>query len=187
MKMSNITAVEQKYPPLKVSIVRIIIISVLLFLLISVELGVYLTAISDLQDNLMKDYELTKDKGWQKSLAWMLDEFAMLLPLITVCVFQYAVYKRYNREDGILQREMAFEVILVGVLVYAVLLPVVAKISSDMNTAAHIAGTVERYEDGGVITLLRRSLGWFIRFIFPVGILSIYHFSRSKAEAEDTE
>lgn len=176
-----------KYSAVKISIFRIVAISVLLFILISLEFGVYSTAIKDLHGNLMKDYEMTSNRGWQKSVAWIVNELGLWLPMITICVFQLAVYKRYNRENGILQKEMAFEVIVVGVLVYALLLPYVSHLSSEMHATAVLEETVEYYKNGDAITLMRESLEWFVRFIIPVGLLSLYHFTRSKAEIEESK
>ena len=179
--------VALKYSNVKFSLVRVIILSLLLFLLISLELGLYHTAIADLTDNLMSEYNTTEEKGWQKTAAWMIEQIIMMLPLVTICIFQFAVYSRYNRKDGVLQREMGCEVLLCAVLVYAVLLPVVAKFSRDQYAAEVLAGTLKYYDKGGPITLLRESLGWFLRFLIPVGLLSVYHFSRARAEIEDEE
>lgn len=185
--MSDNSIEAREYSSVKFSILRVIIFSLLLFVLISLELGLYHTAISDLCDNLMSEYELTDEKGWQKTVAWLVDQTAMMLPFVTICIFHFSVYNRYNRKDGIIQREMGYEVLLTALLVYAVLLPVVAKISRDMHIAAQIAGEVKNYDKGGPITLLRESVGWFLRFLIPVGILSLYHFSRAKTEIEDEE
>lgn len=185
--MSDNTVIKTEYSDVRFSPLRVIILSLLLFVLIALELGLYHTAIADLSDNLMTEYNLTDEKGWQKTAAWMVEQITMMLPFITICIFQFAVYNRYNRKDGILQLEMGIEVIATAVLVFAVLLPVLAKVSHDRYIVEVAEGTLKTYDKGGTVTLLRESLGWFLRFLIPVGLLSLYHFSRARAEAEDEE
>lgn len=177
-----------EYTSTKLKPIRIAIIAVLLFLLIVAEFYMFSTVFSKLYDNLMTEYDLANGgtkKGFEKIIAWCVNEISLWLPAITICSFQYLVYHKYNRDDGIYQREMGFEILLVTILVYAVLLPIVAKISTDMHQATIAAGEiVDKYEKGGYITLLSESLMWFLRFFIPAGILSVYHFSRAAHEME---
>ena len=189
------------YREVKISPVRIIAMTLLLFALVSLSLYLFCTALSDLYDNLMIDLEYTKSgkiyKGWQGPVSWCVRELSFWLPMILICIFQYAVYHRYNRHDGILQKEMAIEILLVGLLVYAVLLPTVAVMSRQLYDAAVAAGeTIPLYkftpegstsvQTGGPITLMTETFEWFIRFIIPVGFLSLYHFARAKRETEES-
>ena len=160
------------------SILRVIFFSALLTALIGAELYLHHTAL-----DLYHSYLITAEK---KSTAWMELQLSYMLPFITVCLFQYFVYHKDDRQDGILRREMAWEVVLVAVLTYAVLLPCVAHMSTAAHDAAVEAGkdlpmTAQNVEN----TLLMQVHDWFIRFSVPLMLLCVYHFTRAEREAKD--
>lgn len=156
---------------------RVILLSLLLTLLAAAELYLHHTVLDDFHRYLVG--------AEKKSMAWMELQLSYMLPFITIGVFQYTVYHKDDRQDGVLRREMAWEVVLVAVLTYAVLLPGVAHMSQAMHDAAVAAGkelpmTSEKVE----LTLLMSVHDWFVRFSVPLMLLTVYHFARAAHEKE---
>ncbi len=169
-------APPQKEKPLyRFSWVRVLVISVLLFLLLAVCLYLNQTAFKALKQGLTD--------GEHKNSAWIAGEIGSLLPLITVAVFQFAIYHKHDRHDGIVQKEMAWEILLSTLLTYTVLLPIVIYLS-DAQLAEQLAQGVDvPQNDGGeYITLFLNSLTWFLHLGVTMLLLWLFHSSKANSE-----
>ena len=170
----------------RISIARIIVFSLFLFVLIAIELYASETSLSVFHEQLLSDYTHTEEKGWQKTVAWLVDQLRYWLPFLTVCIFQYAVYRKHNSENGICQKEMAWQVGILTVLVYGGLLPYVAHISKTARELAIANGeTLPLTEGGEESTILLRAAAWFIRVSIPLLLLLVYHATCGTREAKD--
>jgi purine-cytosine permease-like protein len=160
------------------SILRVLTFSVCMALLLAFELYSYHTVFDSFYDDLIE--------AEMESSAWIESQLAFMLPFLTVALFQYLVYRRDDREDGVFQREKAWEIFCVAVLVYGVILPVVAHMSRTAYEAALAAGEVIPTTAGGADeTLLMTVTEWFIRLTVPLLLLGAYHGTRARREAED--
>ena len=162
-----------------VSIPRILLCSLFLTVLVAGCLYLYHTALTFYHDRLLD--------GGSKTLAWFAKEIGLALPFIFICLFHWMVYHKDDPWDGTCRREMFWEVLLVAVLTYAVLLPYLAKISDALYINALAAGEKIPKTEGKVeITLLMELHEWFIRLTIPLGLLLTFHGLRARRE-KDTE
>ncbi len=166
-------------PIYRFSLIRVLVMSVLLSLLVAGCLYLHHTVFTDARTHFL-DAE-------SKSIAWMVRELGYMLPFIVIALFQYAVYHRYDREDGILQREMMWEMALVALLTYAVLLPYVCHLSDELYAAAKLlteqTGEKLPQTEGKVDRTLAMDLHqWFVRLSIPLALLGVYHGSRASRE-----
>lgn len=161
------------------SLIRVLTVSVLLSALVAGCLYLHHTVFTDARAHFL-DAE-------SKSIAWIVRELGYMLPFITVALFQYVLYSKYDREDGVLQREMMWEILLVAVLTYAVLLPYVCHVSDELYAAAKAlaeqTGEKLPQTEGKVDRTLAMDLHeWFVRLSIPLALLSVYHGSRASRE-----
>lgn len=159
----------------KFSWLRMIVMGLFLFALITVCLYLYHTA--------FREYGgyLTDEK--KKSTAWMIEQLSFMLPFIAVAVFQYAVYAKHDNRDGVLQRERAYEILIAAALTYLVLLPLVWWYSDTKLILSLMAETdVPKTEAKEYETIMLLVAEWFIRLAIPLCLLFIYHMARAKAE-----
>ena len=157
------------------SVFRVVVISLLLFVLLGLCLFLYHTAFRTLES----DFAATE----KKNSAWIVGELGLMLPLLTVSLFQFAVYAKHDRRNAIAQREMAWEILVATLLIYAVVLPIISHISDQRLTLQLAAGAVVEETEGKELrTLLMDMAEWFIRL--PVPMLLLYIFHRSKASDE---
>jgi hypothetical protein len=78
---------------------------------------------------------------------------------------------------------MFWEVLLVAVLTYGVLLPYMASISKAMHEAALEIGADIPQTDGKYgTTLIMKLHEWFIRLSIPLAILMLFHGTRARRE-----
>lgn len=155
--------------------VRVLVCSLLMAALVAVCLVVHHSAILFYRERLA-------DAGL-KGLAFVLEQAGYALPLIVLAVFPSIVYRGYDRRDGDARWEMFWEVLLVAVLTYAVLLPCVARYSDILQARAVAAGVELEMTAGKVpLTLLMQVSEWFVRFLIPVGILLVFHGTRASRE-----
>ena len=119
----------------------------------------------------------------KKSTHWIVKQLGYMLPFLAIAIFQYAVYAKHNRKDGVLQREMAWEILIVAAFTYLILLPAVCYKSDITLKVSLVAGLdVEKNAGKEYQTLLLSVAEWFIRFAIPLCILFIYHGAKAKAE-----
>lgn len=157
---------------------RVILLSVLMSLLVAATLYLHHTVLDQYHT-----YLLGEEK---KTTAWIELQLSYMLPFITVALFQYFVYHADDRQDGILRREMAWEILLVALLTYAVLMPYVIHMSRTLHEAAIEAGEEIKQTAAGVdSTLWMEVHDWFIRFSVPLMLLVTYHFVRADREARE--
>ena len=123
-----------------------------------------------------------QDNG-SKTIAWLAKQLGFSLPFVVICLFHAAVYGGRDPRDGSVQREMFWEIILVSVLTYAVLLPYLSSISEALHINALAAGEKIPLSEGKVeITLLMELHEWFVRLTVPLALLLVYHGSRGRRE-----
>ena len=164
----------------RVSIPRILLCGVLLTILMAGCLYLYHTAFPFYRARLLDNES--------KTMAWLVGQLSFILPLIVICLFQVMVYHKQDTRDGTFRREMFWEVVVVAVLTYAVLLPYLASISEALYVNALAAGeTIPRNEGKVEITLLMELHEWFIRLSIPLGILMVYHGCRARREIQHPE
>ena len=168
------------------SVVRVVCIGVLMTVLVAAELYLHNKTIPVFLDYLRE--------AEHKNSAWIGGQISYALPFLTVAVFQYAVYCRAERAsaapgtlypaDRLYQREKMWELLLVAVLVYGVVLPYCVHLSNTQYAAALeealLTGAELPQTDGKVDDKLIYHLAeWFIRLAIPLGLLSVYHASRA--------
>lgn len=163
------------------SVLRIILCGVLMTLLCVACLYVQYTSLDFLHTQLVE-----QDK---KTTAWLLEQLRFSLPFILLCVFQTVVYSRHYRRDGIAQREMAWEILLTTVLMYAVVLPCLGELSEGLYHTALMQGEkIPTTPNVNVdITLLMELHEWFIRLTIPLIVLFLYHSARAHYEIRHPE
>ena len=172
---SYVTLPQKAKGQYRFSAVRVMLISLMLFVLMAACLYLHHTAFRTLESDF--------SAAGKANSSWIVGELGYFLPVLTVCLFQLAVYARHDRQDGIAQKEMALEIIIATLLIYAVVLPVVMYISDYRLTLQLAAGAeVEKTPGDAYRTLLIDMAEWFVRL--PVPMLFLYLFHRSKASHE---
>ena len=169
--MSNPTA-ARRY---RFSIGRVLFCGVLLTALVAVCLYLSHTAFDFYHARFLEEES--------KTLAWFTQQIGFSLPFIVICLFHCFVYHKHDRRDGVARREMFWEIVIVTVLTYAVLLPYLSAISDALYTNALAAGEAVPENDVGVeVTLLMELHDWFIRLTIPLGALMVFHSFRARRE-----
>ncbi len=157
-----------------VSIPRILFFGVLLTILMAACLYLSHTALDFYRARLLENDS--------KTMAWLTLQLSFSLPFFTICLFHLFTYRKAPR-DGSAAREMFWEVAVVAVLTYAVLLPYLSGISEALYINALAAGESIPKSEGKVeITLLMELHEWFIRLIIPLGILMAFYGLRARRE-----
>ena len=162
------------------SILRVLICGALLSVLVAACLYCKYTAIDFFHARLLEQES--------KTSAWILKQVSFALPWIVICLFHGLVYCKHDRRDGIVQREMFWEVLLVTVFTYLVLLPYLKNISEEMYAAALEMGADIPQTDGKVDqTFLMIFHEWFIRMAVPLSALLLFHSVRARREMDYPE
>ena len=157
------------------SIARVLLCGVLLTVLAAACLYLFHTAFDFYRDRLLE--------AESKTLAWFTLQISLSLPFVIIFLFHYAVYHKHDRHDGVARREMFWEVVVVTVLLYAVLLPYLSAISDALYTNTLAAGESVPTNDAGTeVTLLMELHDWFIRLTIPLGALMVFHAARARRE-----
>ncbi len=157
------------------SILRILICGVLLSVLVAACMYVRHTAFDFYHARLLE--------GGSKTTAWFVEQVGYALPWILICIFHGIVYTKHDRRDGICRREMFWEVLLVAVLTYGVLLPYMVNVSDTMYEAAlEVGADIPRTDGKYDMTLIMKLHEWFIRLSIPLAILLVFHGSRARRE-----
>lgn len=164
----------------KFSLIRMILMGLMLFALITACLYLYHTA--------FREYGTYLTESEKKSTAWIVEQLSYMLPFIAVAAFQYAVYAKHDNRDGVLQRERAYEILIAAALTYLVLLPLVWKYSDAKLTLSLMAGMdVPKTEGKEYETVMILLAQWFARLSIPLCLLFVYHMARAKAEVTEAE
>jgi hypothetical protein len=157
------------------SILRILICGIFLSVLVAACLYCKYTAIDFFHARLLEQES--------KTSAWIIKQVSFALPWIVICLFHGLVYTKHDRRDGIAQREMFWEVLMVTAFVYLLLLPYLKNVSEDMYAAALEMGADIPQTDGKVDkTFLMIFHEWFIRMAVPLGVLLVFHSTRARRE-----
>ncbi|MBE6585394.1 MAG: hypothetical protein E7645_02580 [Ruminococcaceae bacterium] len=173
-------APERKKFDYRLSVPRILFVGVMLFVLVAGCLYLYHNAFSE-----YGQYLIDEEK---KTSAWLVEQLSYLLPIITVAAFQYCVYAKYDHKDGLLQRERAYELLILAGLVYLVFLPLLWRYSDRQLILSLMAGLqVDKTEGKTYETLFLKVLPWLIRFSVSIMLLFVYHMARAKAEKIETK
>ncbi len=152
-------------------------------LLCGVLLTVLVAACLYLHNTAFDFYQTRMEENGSKTIAWLTEQVGFALPFIVICLFQTLVYHKHDPRDGSACREMFWEVVVVAVLTYAVLLPYLASISEALYINALATGEKMPKTDGKVeITLLMELHEWFVRLTIPLGLLMAYHGIRARRE-----
>ena len=154
---------------------RVLLCGVFITALVAVCLYLYHTSLSFLHARILEN--------GSKTFGWIFKQFNFSLPFIVICVFQYAVYHTPDRRDGVACTEMLWEVIVVAILTYGVLLPYLQDISEALYTNAIAAGIELPKTEGKVEeTLIMGFHEWFIRLSVPLLALGIFYAARARRE-----
>ena len=163
----------------KFSWIRMILMGLMLFALITVCLYLYHVAFRE-----YGEYLTAEEK---KSTAWIVKQLSFMLPFIAVAAFQYAVYAKHDNRDGVLQRERAFEILIAAALTYLVLLPLLAWYSDTKLLLSLMAELDFPKTDGKEYeTVMILVAEWFARLTVPLCLLFVYHMAKAKAEMKET-
>ena len=118
-----------------------------------------------------------------KTSAWILKQVGFALPWIFMCIFQSITYRKHDRRDGVVAREMFWEVMLVTVFTYFIMLPYLRNVSDIVYAAALEAGADIPQTDGKVdLTFIMLLHEWFIRMAVPLAALLILYSARARRE-----
>lgn len=173
------------------SAARVLCFGILMAVLVAAELYLHYTSIQTFLDYLREEEH--------KNSAWIGSQISYMLPFLTVAFFQYAVYCRAERAseapgtvcpaNRLYQREKAWEILLVAVIVYGVILPFCIHLSNEQYAAAladaTLTGDTLPQTDGKVDDkLIYHLTEWFLRLGIPLGLLCIYHGARARDCAE---
>jgi hypothetical protein len=162
------------------NILRVLIFGVFLSVLVAACLYCKYTAIDFFHARLLEQES--------KTSAWIVKQVSFALPWIVICLFHGLVYCKHDRRDGIVQREMFWEVLLVTVFTYLVLLPYLKNISEEMHAAALEMGADITQTEGKVDqTFLMIFHEWFIRMTVPLSALLLFHSVRARRELDYPE
>ena len=157
-----------------VSIPRILFFGILLTVLMAACLYLSHTALDFYHARLLENDS--------KTMAWLTRQLSFSLPFFIICLFHLFAYHKAPH-DGSAAREMFWEVAVVAVLIYAVLIPYLAGISEALYINALAAGESIPKSEGKVeITLLMELHEWFIRLIIPLGVLMAFYGLRARRE-----
>lgn len=157
------------------SVIRILICGILLSALVAACMYVRHTAFDFYHARLLEN--------GSKTTAWLVEQVGYALPWILICIFHGTVYMKHDRRDGICQREMFWEVLLVIVLTYGALLPHMVNVSEAMHEAAlEIGADIPQTDAKYDWTLIMKLHEWFIRLTVPLAILLVFHGARARRE-----
>lgn len=150
------------------SILRVLFCSILMSLLVVASLYLKYSAVDFFHARLL-------DQG-SKTSAWILKQVSYALPWIFMCIFHAITYRRHDRHDGVVAREMFWEVFFVTVFTYLVLLPYLQNVSDEMYAAALEAGATIPQTEGKVDkTFIMIFHEWFVRLSIPlIGLMMFY-------------
>ena len=157
------------------SILRVLLFGILMSVLVTACLYLKYSAVDFFHARLLEQES--------KTSAWILKQVGFALPWIFMCVFLACTYRRHDRHDSIVAREMFWEVLLVTIFTYLVLLPYLRNISDILYAAAVEAGAKIPQTDGKVDqTLIMLFHEWFIRMAVPLTALMIFFSGRARRE-----
>ena len=118
-----------------------------------------------------------------KTSAWILKQVGFALPWIFMCIFHAITYRKHDRRDGVVAREMFWEVMLVTVFTYFIMLPYLRNVSDIVYAAALEAGADIPQTDGKVdLTFIMLLHEWFVRMAVPLAALLIFYSARARRE-----
>lgn len=157
------------------SFLRVLFFGVLMSILVAASLYLKYSAVDFFHARLL-------DQG-SKTSAWILKQLSYAMPWIFICVFHAITYRKHDRHDGVASREMLWEVVLVTIITYGVLLPYLQNLSDAMHAAALEAGALIPKTEGKVDqTFIMIFHEWFVRLSVPLIALMVYYAARARRE-----
>ena len=157
------------------NILRVLICGIFMSVLVAACLYLKYTAVDFFHARLLEQES--------KTSAWILKQVGFALPWIFMCIFHAITYRKHDRHDGVVAREMFWEVMLVTVFTYFILLPYLKGISEEMYAAALEAGAKIPQTDGKVDqTFIMLFHEWFVRMAVPLTALLILYSARARRE-----
>ena len=157
------------------SILRVLLFGILMSVLVTACLYLKYSAVDFFHARLLEQES--------KTSAWILKQVGFALPWIFMCIFLACTYRRHDRHDSIVAREMFWEVLLVTIFTYLVLLPYLRNVSDIIYAAAVEAGAKIPQTDGKVDqTVIMLFHEWFVRMAVPLTALMIFFSGRARRE-----
>ena len=157
------------------SILRVLLCGIFMSCLVAACLYLKYSAVDFLHARLL-------DQG-SKTSAWILKQVSYALPWIFMCLFHAITYRSRDRHDGVAAREKFWEVILVTVFVYLVMLPHLRGISDAMHAADLEAGASIPQTEGKVDqTFIMLFHEWFVRMSIPLVGLMVFYSAQARRE-----
>ena len=157
------------------NILRVLICGIFMSVLVAACLYLKYTAVDFFHARLLEQES--------KTSAWILKQVGFALPWIFMCIFHAITYRKHDRRDGIVAREMFWEVMLVTVFTYFIMLPYLRNVSDIVYATALEAGADIPQTDGKVdLTFIMLLHEWFVRMAVPFAALLILYSTRARRE-----
>ena len=157
------------------SILRVLLCGIFMSVLVAACLYLKYTAVDFFHARLLEQES--------KTSAWILKQVGFALPWIFMCIFHAITYRKHDRRDGVVAREMFWEVMLVTVFTYFIMLPYLRNVSDIVYAAALEAGADIPQTDGKVdLTFIMLLHEWFVRMAVPLAALLILYSTRARRE-----
>ena len=157
------------------SILRVLLFGILMSVLVAACLYLKYSAVDFFHARLLEQES--------KTSAWILKQVGFALPWIFMCIFLACAYRKDDRHDGVAAREMFWEVMLVTVFTYLVLLPHLQNYSDALYAAALEAGADIPQTEGKVDqTFIMLFHEWFVRMSIPLVGLMVFYSAQARRE-----
>ena len=157
------------------SILRVLLFGILMSALVAACLYLKYSAVDFFHARLLEQES--------KTSAWILKQVGFALPWIFMCIFLACTYRSHDNHDGVAAREMFWEVLLVTIFTYFILLPHLQKYSDALYAAALEAGADIPQTAGKVDqTFIMLFHEWFVRMSIPLGALMVYYSAQARRE-----
>ena len=157
------------------SILRVLLFGILMSVLVAACLYLKYSAVDFFHARLLEQES--------KTSAWILKQVGFALPWIFMCIFLACTYRKNDRHDGVAAGEMFWEVLLVTVFTYFVLLPHLQNYSDALYAAALEAGADIPQTEGKVDqTFIMLFHEWFVRMAVPLAAFMIFFSTRARRE-----
>ena len=157
------------------SILRVLLFGILMSALVAACLYLKYSAVDFFHARLLEQES--------KTSAWILKQVGFALPWIFMCIFLACTYRSHDNHDGVAAREMFWEVLLVTIFTYFILLPHLQKYSDALYAAALEAGADIPQTAGKVDqTFIMLFHEWFVRMAVPLSAFLILFSTRARRE-----
>lgn len=153
----------------KIQMGRVFLCAVLLCVAVVLCFVVHVNGVDAIKDKLT---ELDRGNKGMDNIFWVVDEVMYLLPLALVATTCTVMYSKQREDRYARHREQGYSIIAMMAFMFLLFLPIISGISPDGN-------------DGEAVSLLHKSVEWFIREGIFFIVLALYHFARAEATDEE--